>query len=72
MPIEPFYNTILISLVILEEDFCLGKEVYLTFSPKVNDSITREAIGRFQVNIKNTIKYMDHICCCCSQFVNLL
>lgn len=47
MPIEPFHNIVPISSVILKENFRLKEEAYLTFLPKVNNSITRKAIGRF-------------------------
>lgn len=72
MLVEPFYNTGSVSFVILEEDFRLRKEVYLTFPPKVNDSTTREAIEHFQVNIKNAVRHIDYICCYCNQFVDIL
>ncbi len=36
-----------ISPVVLEEDFCLREDAYLAFSPEVNDSTIREAIGCF-------------------------
>ncbi len=58
--------------VVLEEEFRFREDAYLVFFSEVNDSTTREAIGYFQVNIENAVKYMDHICCCCSRFVNLL
>ena len=44
--------------------------MYLTFPPEVNNSTTRKAIGRFQVNIENAVKYMDHVYCCYSRFVD--
>ena len=72
IPIEPFHNTVSISPVILEEDFRLREDAYLTFFSKINDSTTREAIGRFEVNIKNAIKHTDYVYCCCSQFVDAL
>ncbi len=61
-----------ISPVVLEEDFCLREDAYLTFPPEVNGFTIIETIGRFQVNIENIIKYIDYVCCCCSWFVNLL
>lgn len=67
-----FYNTVLITLVTLEEDFCLRENAYLTISHEVNDSIIRKAIRCFQVNIENAVKYIDHMCCCYSRFVDLL
>lgn len=62
MPIELFYNIIFINSVVFEEDLCFKKEAYLTFPLKVNNAIIKEAINHFQVNIENTIKYMDNIC----------
>ncbi len=56
----------------MEEDFRLKEDAHLAFPPEVNNSITREAIGRFQVNIVNTVKYMDDVCYCCSRFVDRL
>ncbi len=61
-----------VSPIVLEEDFRLKEDAYLAFPPDVNDSTTREAIGRFQVNIENAVKYIDHVCCCFSQFVDPL
>ncbi len=58
--------------VVLKEDFRFREDAYLAFPPEVNDSTTREAIGRFQVNIENAIKHMNHVCCCCSRFVDPL
>ena len=72
MPVEPLHNTVSGSPVILEGDFRLGKEAYLTFPPKVNDSITRETIERFSVNIENPVKHIDHVYCCFSWFVDPL
>ena len=56
----------------MEKDFCPKKDAYLTFFYEINNSITTKTIGCFQVNIKNAVKYIDHICCCCSQFVDPL
>ncbi len=61
-----------VSLFVLEEDFRLRKDIYLTFPLEVNNSITKEVIERFRVNIENIIKHMDHVYYCCSQFVHLL
>ncbi len=61
-----------ISSVVLEEDFCLRKDAYLAFLPKINDSTTREAIGHFQINIEKAIKYIDHVYYCCSWCVDFL
>ena len=55
----------------MEEDFRLREDTYLTFPPKVNDLTIREAIRCFQVNIENTVKHIDYVCCYCSRFVNL-
>ncbi len=59
-----------ISIIILKEDFRFRKDAYLTFLLKVNNSITRKAIGHFQVDIENAIKYMDHVYYYCSRFVD--
>ncbi len=55
-----------ISPVVLEKDFRFREDVYLTFLPEVNDSITKEAMKCFQINIKNAIKHVDYVCCCYS------
>ncbi len=68
----PADNIIPVSPVVLEEDFRLQEDTYLTFPPEVNDSTTKEAIERFQFNIKNAVKYIDHVYCCCSRFVDPL
>ncbi len=68
----PADNIVLVSPVVLDEDFRLREDAYLLFPPEVNDSTTREAIRRFQVNIENAVKYIDYICCCCSRFVDPL
>ena len=70
IPAELLDNTVPISSVVLEEDFCLREDTYLTFPLEVNNLITREAIGHFPVNIENVIKHMDHVYYCCSQFVD--
>ena len=72
MLVEPFHNTVLVSPVVLEEDFCLRKEAYLTFPLEVINFTIRKAIGRFKVNIENAIKHMGYVYCCCSWFVDLL
>ncbi len=56
----------------MKENFCLKKDAYLKFSPQVNDSIIREDIGHFQVNIENAAKHINHICYYYSQFVDPL
>ncbi len=61
-----------VGLIVLEEDFCLREDAYLSFPPEINNSITREAIRHFQVNTKNAVKHIDHVCCCCNRFVDLL
>ncbi len=68
----PADNIVPVGPVVLEEDFRLREDAYLTFPPEVNNSITREAIRRFQVNIENAVKHMDYVCCCCSRFVDPL
>ena len=72
MPFKPFHITVLISVVILKEDFRLKEEAYLTFHHKINDSITKKAIVRYHVILKNAVKYMDHVYCCYSRFLDLL
>lgn len=72
MLVKPFYNTVPINPIVLEEDFRLREEAYLPFPLEVNDSTTKKAIRCFQVNIKNFIKHIDHIYYYCSRFVNLL
>ena len=62
----PADNIVPVSPIVLEEHFYLKEDAYLAFSLEVNDSITRESIGRFQVNIENAVKHIDHVCCCCS------
>lgn len=69
IPAERFNNTIPVSPVVLEDDFHLRENAYLTFPFEVNNFIIREAIGRFQGNIKNTVKHMDYVYCV---VVNLL
>ncbi len=64
--IELSDNTIPVSPIILEEDFHIREDAYLTFPPAVNDSTTRKAIGCFQVNNENAVKYIDHVYCYCS------
>lgn len=64
--VEPFDNSASISPVALEKNFCLKKKAYVTFPPDITNSTTREVISRFQVNIENVVKYIDHVCCCCS------
>lgn len=63
MLIKPLYNTVLISSIILKEDFGIRKDAYLTFFPDINDCIIKEAIRHFQINIsnENIIKYIDLI-----------
>ncbi len=56
----------------MEEDFRLRKDADLTFPPEVHNSITKKAIGHFQVNIENAVKHIDHVYCCCSRFIDLL
>ncbi len=58
--------------VALEEDFRLRVEAYIAFPLELSDTTTREAISYFQVQITNAVKHMDHVCCCCSRFVDLV
>lgn len=44
----------------------------MRFPGELNNSKIREVIRRFQVNVENTIKHMDHVCYCYSRFVDLL
>lgn len=60
----------LVDLVALEEDSCFRAEACIAFPPELSDTIKREVISCFQVNIANAIKDMDYTCCCCSRFVN--
>lgn len=59
-----------VNLVALEEDFHLRAEAYMAFPPELSNITTREAISRFQFKITNAVKYMDHVCYCCSEFVD--
>lgn len=59
-----------VDLVILEEDFRLKAKACMVFPPKLFYITTRKVISYFQVHITNTVKHIDHICCCCSQFVD--
>ena len=68
----PADNIVPVSPVVLEEDFRLKEDAHLIFPPKINGSMTRKAIGCLQVNIENTVKHMDHVCCYCSRFVDPL
>lgn len=43
----------------------MKKEAYIAFSP---DTIIQDIIGRFQLNINNTVKHIHHIC---SWFIDL-
>lgn len=61
MPVDP---------VALEKDFRLRAEVCIAFPPELSITTTRKAIGCFQVKITNAVKQMDHICYCCSRFVD--
>ncbi len=42
----------------------------MAFPPELSDTTTREAISRFQVQITNAVKHIDHVCCCCGRFVD--
>ena len=63
-------NSVSIDLFALEEDFCFSIGVYIVSLSKLFDITTQKAINCFQVQITNVVKYMDYICCCCSQFVD--
>lgn len=56
--------------VALEENFRLRAEECMSFPLELSDTSTREAISYFQVKITNAVKYTDHVCCCCSRFVD--
>lgn len=45
--VEPVVNSLLVNLIVLEEDFRLKNEAGMNFPPEVNDSITRKAIRQF-------------------------
>ena len=70
--LKPISNDVSINPIALKKNFCLGEKTYSIFSFKANDSITKEAIRRFQVNIEKAIKHMDHIYYCCGRFVDCL
>lgn len=70
--VKPFNNNVPLNSVALKEIFCLRKEAYMTFPPKVIDSTIRQAIYHFRVNINNAVKHIEYISCCCSQFVVFL
>lgn len=61
--VKPFDNSVTINPIALKKDFCFRKETYIAFSPKITDSIIKQAISQFQINIDNAIKYLKHICC---------
>ncbi len=44
----------------------------MAFPPELSDITTREVISHFQFQITNAVKHMDHVCCCCSRFVDPL
>ncbi len=69
-PAKPIINSIPINPVTLEEDFRLKAEACMAFSSELSDTITLEAISSFQVQITHAVKHIDHICYCCSWFVN--
>ena len=54
----------------LEKNFRFREKAYMAFPPEATDSTTREAFRRFQVDIDNVVKHMNHVCCCCSCFVD--
>lgn len=55
-PIEPFNNSSHVSPIILQKNIRLRKETYLTFLPDITNSIIREVISHFQMNIRNIVK----------------
>lgn len=59
MPFELFYNT----YITLKLHFCFKKEIYLTYSFKINNFIISKTINHFQVNSENTIKHIDYVYC---------
>ena len=42
----------------------------MAFLPKLSDTTIQKANSRFQVEISNAVKHIDHVCCCCSRFVD--
>ena len=70
--LKPISNDVSISPIALKKNFCLGEKTYSIFSFKANDSITKEAIRRFQVNSEKAIKHIDYIYYYYSRFVDCL
>lgn len=69
--IEPLDTNYSIYFTILKEDFCLRYEASIEFSSIINNLTIRNSIKQFQDHTTDTIKYLDHICCYCSCFINL-
>lgn len=70
-PVKQFDNNMPVNPIALEKNFCLREKVYMAFPLVVTDSIIKQAICCFQVNIDNSVKHIKHVCCYYSQFVNL-
>lgn len=68
--IELLDNNYLIDLTALEEDFCFRHKASIKFLIIVNDIITRDIMKQFQDHTADVIKYLDHICCYYSCFIN--
>lgn len=68
--VEPVDNSLRVNPIALVEDFRLRHDAIMKFPPEVNDSTTREAIRRFQAHTDNAIKHLNHVCYCCSSFVD--
>ncbi len=60
-PVQLIANSVPVDHIILEEDFRLRAEAYMAFLLELSDTTTREAISRFQVQITNVVKHMDHV-----------
>ncbi len=69
-PAEPIANIVPIKPITLEKDLHFRAEACIAFSFELFNTTTGEAISRFQVQITNVIKYINHICYCCSRFVD--
>ncbi len=69
-PAEPIANSVPVDPIAFEENFRLRAEACMAFPPELSDTTTREAISCFQVQITYVVKHMNHVCCCCSRFVD--
>ena len=65
-------NSVPINFIALEEDFDLGVEAYMTFLLDLSDITIQIVINCFQVQITNTVKYIDYVCYYYCQFVDLV